>query len=193
MTSFILLLISAYVIGSVNFSILLFRLVGKEDPRTAYSGNPGVTNVYRQSGLWWASAILVLDISRAMGISFLAASLLRLELFPWIGLGLIVGNRYPCFHRFQGGKGVANYLGYSVIVNPAMAVIAGFAWLVSWAIFRIPFIASFVLVGILGAGTIAACNYDLLAAAGTGSTVALIFFSHRQNVSELIRRQKNGE
>ncbi|HHC24907.1 MAG TPA: glycerol-3-phosphate acyltransferase, partial [Desulfobacterales bacterium] len=30
---------------------------------------------------------------------------------PWIGLSLILGNRFPCFHGFQGGKGVANYLG----------------------------------------------------------------------------------
>ncbi|MBF0100353.1 MAG: glycerol-3-phosphate acyltransferase, partial [Desulfobacterales bacterium] len=44
----------AYLLGSVNFSILLFKLMGKTDPRKQFSGNAGVVNVYRQSGIMWA-------------------------------------------------------------------------------------------------------------------------------------------
>ncbi|PID73080.1 MAG: hypothetical protein CSB33_05645 [Desulfobacterales bacterium] len=105
------LLIAAYLIGSVNVPIVLFRVLGREDPRGRFSGNPGMANVYRQAGWKWALMVLLLEMGKAILVTAAAMAWLRLERVPWIGLGLIIGNLYPCFHRFQGGKGVANYLG----------------------------------------------------------------------------------
>ena len=48
------LTVMAYVAGSLNFSILICRITGRDDPRHHGSGNPGATNVYRQAGIWWA-------------------------------------------------------------------------------------------------------------------------------------------
>ena len=101
----------AYLAGSVNFSILVFKITQKGDPRDSFSGNPGMTNVFRQSGFLMAAVVLLLDMGRSMAVAILAAGLLSYSWVPWIGFGLIVGNRYPCFHGFRGGKGVANYLG----------------------------------------------------------------------------------
>jgi len=178
----------AYVAGSVNFPILLFKLLKKEDPRNGFSKNPGTFNVYRQHGFFWALAILVLDVGRSMGVAFIAASLLQPVLIPWIGLGLILGNRFPCFHQFRGGKGVANYLGFSAFIAPLWALAAILAWLISYASFRIAFIGSLTLVLILAAGTLQAFRFDLIAGSGVLCTVAVIFYSHKTNFAGFFKR-----
>jgi glycerol-3-phosphate acyltransferase PlsY len=137
MKPFLLLFIGAYAAGSINFSILLFRILGKGDPRKEFSGNAGVTNVYRQGGYLWATVVLLMDLARAMGIALISTSLLQMELVPWVGLGLILGNRFPCFHNFRGGKGVANYLGFTTVIAPLAAGVAALSWVVTYSIFRI--------------------------------------------------------
>ena len=121
MTLLIFVSIGAYLAGSVNFAILLFKALGKDDPRAGFSGNPGATNVYRQAGYFWAVLVLTLDMSRALGVAFIALHLVPLVLVPWAGLGLILGNRFPCLHGLRGGKGVANYLGFTMIIAPVAA------------------------------------------------------------------------
>ena len=93
---------AAYITGSINFSIILFKVLGKEDPRNKFSGNAGATNVYRQAGIFWALTVLLLDIGRAMFIAYACLKLLNSDYVTWPGLALILGNRYPCFHNFKG-------------------------------------------------------------------------------------------
>jgi glycerol-3-phosphate acyltransferase PlsY len=192
MKPLVLLFLGAYVGGSINFSILLFRVLGKDDPRTGFSGNPGVTNVYRLAGFFWALVVLVLDLGRAMGVAIIAVSLLTLESLPWVGLGLILGNRFPCFHGFRGGKGVANYLGFTAIVVPLAAAFSVLAWVAIYALFRIPFLGSFVMVFTLAAGTLRACDFHPIAAGGILTTVALIVAGHKSNMLGWVKKKKNG-
>lgn len=188
----LMLFAGAYVAGSVNFPILLFKQMNKEDPRSGFSKNPGAFNVYRQHGFIWALGILILDVGRSLGVAFIAANLLQTALIPWVGLGLILGNRLPCFHQFRGGKGVANYLGFSAFIAPLWALAAILAWLISYAFFRIAFIGSLTMVLILAAGTLLACNFDLFAGSGVLCTVALIFYSHKSNFAGLFKSLKTG-
>ena len=190
MKPFLLLFIGAYTAGSINFSILLFRILGKEDPRREFSGNAGVTNVYRQGGYLWATVVLLMDLARAMGVALISTGLLQIELVPWVGLGLILGNRFPCFHNFRGGKGVANYLGFTTVIAPLAAGIAAVCWVITYAFFRIPFVGSFVMVFILASGTLLACDFSLFAALGILATVALIYYGHKRNVVDLVGRGK---
>lgn len=184
-----MLFAGAYVAGSVNFPILLFQLLKKEDPRNGFSKNPGTFNVYRQHGFFWALVILMLDVGRALGVAFVAASLLPSAAVPWIGLGLILGNRLPCFHQFRGGKGVANYLGFSAFIAPPWAFAAILAWLISYTFFRIAFIGSLTMVLILAAGTLLACDFDPAAAFGVLLTVAVIFYSHKSNFTGYFQKR----
>ena len=188
----ILSVIFAYLAGSVNFSILLFKILGKQDPRKEFSGNPGVVNVYRQAGFFAAAAVWLLDMGRAIAVALACISLLPVALTPIGGLALIAGNRFPCFHQFRGGKGVANYLGFTAIIAPFTAGIAALAWLSSFAIFRIPFIGSFVMVFILGIGTLLACNFEPPAFAAVPATMGLIYYGHKRNIAELIRKIRNS-
>ncbi len=105
MIPLILSIILAYLAGSINFSILLFKISGKKDPRKEFSGNPGVVNVYRQAGLLMAALVWLLDMGRAIGIALACIYLLSTALVPIGGLALILGTRFPCFHQFRGGQG----------------------------------------------------------------------------------------
>ena len=104
-----LIYLFAYLAGSINFAIIFFKLAGKEDPRLSFSGNAGTTNVYRQAGILWAAVVFLLDIGRALAVAVIASYFLKTHLLPWAGFFLVLGNSFPCFHGFRGGRGVANY------------------------------------------------------------------------------------
>jgi glycerol-3-phosphate acyltransferase PlsY len=131
------LFLLAYIAGSINFAIIVLGLLGKEDPRTTFSGNAGTTNVYRQAG--------------KLALAFLHATCV-----PWIGLALVAGNRFPLFHGFSGGKGVASYLGFILPISPWGAAVSCLVWVAVNRIVRIPFIASFFMILTLGGAAIAA-------------------------------------
>ena len=80
----------AYLAGAINFSILLFKILGKADPRKELRGNPGVVNVYRQAGFLVAALVWLLDMGRAIGIGMLSLQLVSIDLAPWSGLALIL-------------------------------------------------------------------------------------------------------
>lgn len=182
--TFILLFAIAYLAGSVNFSILVFRFTGRADPRRHGSGNPGATNVYRQAGGGWAAAVLLLDMGRAVMVALAAKMLLDFWQVPWVGLGLIVGNRFPCFHGFSGGKGVANYLGFSAAVAPVWAGIGILAWGVAHLIWRTPFLSSFVMLFFLTTGTVLAHGMGWRGGAGAVVTAVFIIACHHQNMRD---------
>jgi glycerol-3-phosphate acyltransferase PlsY len=185
-----LFLAAAYGAGSINFSILLFRLLGKGDPRKQFSGNAGVTNVQRQAGLFWAVVVLLLDLGRALAISWMALQMLEVNVIPWVGLALLIGNRFPCFHQFRGGKGVAAYLGFTILISPPAAGLSCLAWVIVYGIVRIPFVASFFMITVLAGGTIIACGYKPAAVAGAMLTALFIFYNHRRNIEALFTRMR---
>jgi len=183
----------AYLAGSLNVSIILFTLAGKEDPRSHFSGNAGTVNVWRQAGLGWAAIVLALDMLRGVLLALLAMYFLSPGFVPWVGFALILGNRYPCFHHFRGGKGVAAYLGFSLPVTaPLMAAIACAAWAGLYAITKIPFISSFALVTILAVSAIMHFQCSLPAAAGVMATLLFICWNHRGNIRQLLQKDNKG-
>ncbi len=190
MGNLILVCFFAYLAGSVNFAVIFFKLTGKADPRLGFSGNAGTTNVYRQAGIFWAAFIFLLDIGRAVGVAFLSVYWLPASFVPWAVFFLVLGNAYPCFHGFSGGKGVANYLGFSLFVAPWWAVASAIMWLVVYGIGRIPFIASFFMVFILAAGQIFTLNREPAGTAGAAATFVLIIFNHRKNIIDKLKTRR---
>jgi glycerol-3-phosphate acyltransferase PlsY len=185
-----LILLFAYFAGSINFAIILLGLLGKEDPRTKFSGNAGTTNVYRQAGRGWAAVVLLLDAGRAVGLAALALYFLPAALVSWVGTALVAGNRFPCFHRFQGGKGVASFLGFTILIAPWGTVLSCLVWVFVYGIVRIPFIASFFMVLILGGATASSGDSQAVSIAGTVVTVLLIFLNHRKNIVTLLAQRR---
>lgn len=187
----IFIIIAAYLTGSVNFAIILLLLLGKEDPRTTFSGNAGTTNVYRQAGMFWAAMVLILDVGRALAIGAAALYFLDTSLVPWVGLALITGNCYPCFHGFRGGKGVASYVGFGAALSPISSMLSCIVWIILFGIIRIPFVASFFMIVTIATGTVLTFSREPTAIAGILATVLLIFYNHKTNVQSL-RKKATG-
>ncbi|MHB8137017.1 MAG: glycerol-3-phosphate acyltransferase [Smithellaceae bacterium] len=174
----------SYLAGSINFAILFFKIAGKDDPRLSFSGNAGTTNVYRQAGLPWAVLVFALDIGRALAVAALAMHFNSGEWLIWSGFFLVMGNSFPCFYGFRGGKGVASYFGFSALIVPWTALFAAIAWVLVYGVKRVPFIASFFMVAILSIGHSLSFQWTLPATAGALATFALIVFNHRSNIRQ---------
>lgn len=188
MQSFFPIFVSSYLLGSINFSVLILRLFGKGDPRKWSSGNPGTFNVYRKYGVSWAAAVFLLDIGRATGLAAVALRCLSLDLVAWIAFALILGNRFPVFHRFRGGKGVAGFLGFTLIVAPFFAVAAAGCWVVVYRILRQAYVGSFAMVLFLATGLLYRCGFLLSTGSAVLLTVALIVHGHLPNINYGLNR-----
>ena len=111
-----LAVLAAYLLGSLSFAVIVSRLMGLKDPRTFGSKNPGATNVLRSGSK--AAAIVTLLLDAVKG--WLPVVLVRWFGKPYgledgtmalVGLAAFVGHLWPVFFRFQGGKGVATFIG----------------------------------------------------------------------------------
>lgn len=179
----LLIFLFAYLAGSVNFAIIFFKVTGREDPRLSFSGNAGTTNVYRQAGIEWATFVFLLDIGRAIAVAAIAIYFLEKQTLPWAGFFLVLGNSFPCFHGFRGGKGVANYLGFTLLIAPWAALASAVIWLIVYWIARITFIASFFMVFTLACGQALILNWQFSAMSGALATFLLILFNHKTNIT----------
>jgi len=177
-----LIFLVAYLAGSVNFAIIFFKLTGRKDPRLSFSGNAGTTNVYRQAGLVWAAVILLLDIGRAMAAALMAIYFLKPYLTAWAAFFLVLGNSFPCFHNFRGGKGVANYLGFTILVSPWAALASALIWVIVYGAVRITFVASFFMVFTLACGYVFSQPVSAAVMTGAAATCLLIAYNHRSNI-----------
>lgn len=184
MSKTLLIFLFAYLAGSINFAIIFFKLTGRGDPRLSYSGNAGTTNVYRQAGIVWATVVFLLDIGRSVAVALAAIYFLKPSLIPWAGFFLVLGNTFPCFHGFRGGKGVANYLGFTVLVAPWAALASAIIWLIVYGIVRVPFIASFFMIFTLAIGQAHTSDWHFIAVTGAVATLILILLNHRKNIDD---------
>lgn len=183
MERIILICFLAYLAGSVNFAILFFKIAGRADPRRNFSGNAGTTNVYRQAGMPGAVLVFALDIGRALAVAAVAGYYMNGEWLAWAGFFLVLGNSFPCFHGFRGGKGVANYLGFTMLIAPWAALLAALIWVLIYWVKRVPFIASFFMVATLSVGLAEPFLWAFPAISGALATFVLIVFNHRTNMA----------
>lgn len=183
MGTLLLLGLSTYIAASINFSIILFKILGQGDPRDRFSGNAGTTNVSRQLGKFWGAVVLLLDLGRAVVIAQVGVWFLPAPLVPVLGLVLVIGNQKPLFHGFRGGKGVAGYLGFTAFLSPVVAGISCLAWVLAYGVFRIPFVGSFFMIAFLGVGTMIRYARDWPVIIAVALTMALIFWAHKSNIA----------
>jgi len=105
-------IVSAYLLGSIAFGIVVSRLFGLPDPRTVGSGNPGATNVLRSGKKLAAALTLLGDVVKGWLPVWLAMqSDMLMWVVAYVSLAVFIGHLYPIFYKFQGGKGVATALG----------------------------------------------------------------------------------
>lgn len=185
-----LALVAAYVVGSIDFAVVVARMHGV-DIHDVGSGNPGASNVLRSIGRFPAAMVLVGDtlkgvIGAAMGMIASGTSDPQVEWAFLAGLLAVVGHCYPVFHRFKGGKGVATGLGVLFFTVPIVGVIVVTTWLVLLKVTKTASVSSLIVV--FGAIPLAIWQgVTGMSLVWLLVTVALIVWRHRANISRVFR------
>ncbi len=186
-----LLLLAAYLLGSVSAAIITCRVMGLTDPRTAGSNNPGATNVLRVGGKKAAAITLLGDMLKGL-LPVLFAKALGLSL-GWqalVGLFAFLGHLYPVFYQFKGGKGVATAIGVYFGLNIWAGILIGLTWLFVAKILKISSLAALI------ATLLAPLYFYLLTGSSTLSVVMIImtvfiFWRHQSNIAKLLQGKES--
>lgn len=181
-----LLIVLAYLFGSVSSAVVVCQLMGFPDPRQHGSNNPGATNVLRLYGKQAAFITLAGDMLKGL-LPLLVGKMLGAPhaVLAVMGLAAFAGHLFPVFFNFQGGKGVATFIG----------VIYGYAWplglifMIEWTLmaflFRYSSLAALVASStiIIFVNMFLPAPYYLIASI---LMVILIFWRHKLNIQKLM-------
>ncbi len=177
-------LLIGYVFGSIPFGLILTGAAGLGDVRKIGSGNIGATNVLRTGNKALAAATLLGDLLKGTAAVLLARYFFDEEAALVAGLGAFLGHLFPVWLGFQGGKGVATYIGVLIAIDWKAALVYGGIWFLMAAIFRysslsalIACLATPVILFSLGRPE-AALLFALL--------TALVWLKHRANIGRLV-------
>jgi glycerol-3-phosphate acyltransferase PlsY len=183
-----LLIVLAYLLGSVSTAIITCKLMGLPDPRTIGSNNPGATNVLRYGGKKAAAITLLGDALKGLIPVLVARYVFGLHDYTWlilIGIAAFLGHLYPVYYGFKGGKGVATAIGVFLGVNfwGGLAFVA--TWLLMAKGFKISSLAALI------ATALSPLYFWLLTGHGwltLGVTfiAIMIFWRHQSNIRNLL-------
>ena len=126
-----ILVIFAYLIGSIPTSVWISKYVFNIDIRNYGSGNAGATNTFRVLGSKWGSFVMLVDVSKGILATslyilipfYLSHELARTNFMIILGLTAVVGHIFPIWAEFKGGKGVATLLGMTIAIQPMVALL----------------------------------------------------------------------
>lgn len=186
-----LLIVAAYLLGSISTAILVCKLMGLPDPRTVGSKNPGATNVLRHGGKKAAFFTLLGDFLKGL-IPVLAAKLLGLQ-STWIvlaGIAAFLGHLYPLFFRFRGGKGVATALGVYFGINFLGGALVAATWLFAAKVLKISSISALIAT-LLAPLYIYVVTKDMAVTLGMVLITVLIYWRHRSNIRNLMEGKEH--
>jgi glycerol-3-phosphate acyltransferase PlsY len=192
--------VAAYLLGSLAFAVIVSKVMGLSDPRTFGSKNPGATNVLRSGNKPAAIVTLLLDALKGL----VPVLLVKVYGRRWglqdgtialVGLAAFLGHLYPVFFRFQGGKGVATFIGVVFGIDWVLGLATGLTWLIIAFFFRYSSLASLV------AAVFAPVYYlmgDRLAwyaetpiAAALFAMALLLAWRHRENIQRLLQGKES--
>ena len=187
----ILLLLGAYLLGSIPSAVWIGKYFYKIDVREYGSGNAGATNVFRVLGKKAGIPVLLIDVLKgflAVNLALLSHNTIGsyqfINLQLVLGIASLVGHIFPIFASFRGGKGIATLLGIIFAVLP-------FAALVSMGIFIIVLLISSYVS--LSSMTAAVAFPIVVILVFKTTTPSLIIFSILIAIMVLITHQKNIE
>ena len=195
----ILLLLGAYLLGSIPTAVWIGKYFYNIDVREYGSGNAGATNVFRVLGKKAGIPVLLIDVLKG----FLAVSLANSSNYTFgsnqfinlqlvLGIASLVGHIFPIFASFRGGKGIATLLGIILAILPFAAFIAIGIFI------TVLMISSYVSLSSMTA----AVAFPIIVIVGFKTTTpSLIIFSiliaimvlitHQKNIERLLRREES--
>lgn len=143
----IILIIAAYLMGSVSTSVLASTLFGFPDPRSHGSNNPGTTNVLRLGGKIPAAFTLLGDVLKGL-IPVIVAKAVGVN-DVWlmaVAIAAFAGHLFPLFYGFKGGKGVATAMGIYLGLNPVIGLAVLATWLSAAFAFNMSSVSALIAV-----------------------------------------------
>jgi len=195
-----LLIIAAYLIGSIPTAYWIGKAFFSIDIREHGSKNMGASNTFRVLGPVWGIIVLIIDLGKGMAAVQLA---LLVHSTDWLGteksfwqllFGLIAvaGHVFPVFAGFRGGKGVATLFGLVLAIQPWIALISIGAFLIVVFLTRYISLGSIIAVIVFMACVWFAYKesnvymrwFSIIAA-------ALVIFMHRSNLLRLLKGSEN--
>jgi len=207
MAAYIIVAIIAYLIGSVNFSILISKKMAGFDVREKGSGNAGTTNMLRSVGKKAAAITLICDILKgvvsiviAIIVGNIVKNLDREMLLQIAGIAVVIGHTFPIFFGFKGGKGVATSLGVLLMSNWQIGLICLVFALVLMALTRM------VSLGSCGAAVLFPVltlfinqHYTVLTEGKSGRVyfvysvilAIIVLYNHRSNIKRILNGTEN--
>ena len=187
--SLIAVALAAYLLGSVPFGLLLTRAAGLGDVRKIGSGNIGATNVLRTGRKDIAAATLILDGGKAAAAVLVARALFSEEVAALAGAFAFLGHCFPVWLRFQGGKGVATFIGAALALAWPLGLAIVGVWLLAAAIFGYSSLAALVMAAL--APALAFLARENPAALALLSMVPILYLRHAENIRRLARGEES--
>ena len=203
MVTYIVMAIIAYLIGSVNFSVILSKKMAGFDVREKGSGNAGTTNMLRSVGKKAAAITLLCDVLKgivAIIIAIIIGKILKdtdkALLVQLAALGVVIGHTFPIFFGFKGGKGVATSLGVLLMVNWQIGLICLVFAIILMALTQMVSLGS-VAAAILYPVLVMFIHTNYTISEGSSYFVfsiilaVIVVFNHRENIKRLLEGKEN--
>ena len=207
MIIYIVMLLIAYVIGSINFSVIFSKKFAGFDVREKGSGNAGSTNMLRSVGKGAAALTLICDILKgvvAISIAIILGNMFKdtnKELLVQIaGIAVVIGHTFPIFFGFKGGKGVATSLGILLMSNWQIGLICLVFALILMILTRMVSLGSCAAAVLFPVLTLFINdNYTVLTEGKNGTTyfiyslilAIIVLFNHRNNIKRILNGTEN--
>ena len=187
----LLLIIIAYLLGSLSAAVLVCNILGLSDPRSGGSGNPGTTNVMRLHGKKAAFLTLSGDILKGIIPVLLAKVISNSEIIIALsGLAAFLGHIFPIYFRFKGGKGVATLIGILFATHWLLGAAYVLTWVLTAYIFRYSSLAALT-------AAILTPLYAYFSGQETQYIISLIIimiillWRHKPNIINLIKKKED--
>jgi glycerol-3-phosphate acyltransferase PlsY len=196
----VVLIIAAYLIGSIPTSVWISKYFFGIDIRDYGSGNAGATNTFRTLGKTWGTIVMVGDVLKGIAATSLYILLPYYMHNEWertnfmIGLGLaaVVGHIFPIWADFRGGKGVATLFGMVIAIQPVVAVCCVGVFLLALYLTRFVSLSSILASIAFAVFIIYIFNeketlYRIFAIA----VALLVVLTHQKNIGRLLRGEES--
>jgi acyl phosphate:glycerol-3-phosphate acyltransferase len=192
----LLLIILAYLIGSIPTALIISRKFFGIDIREYGSGNMGATNTFRVLGSKYGTMVMVIDILKGVIASSLYTflnfysghELERTNFIIGLGMAAVIGHIFPIFASFKGGKGVATLFGMVLALQPVVAGTCVGVFLIVLYLTRYVSLSSILAALMLPVCVLWIWNEnEVLYRVFTLLVALLVIFTHQKNIGRILR------
>ncbi|HIG07844.1 MAG: glycerol-3-phosphate 1-O-acyltransferase PlsY [Methylococcales bacterium] len=136
---------AGYLVGSVSSGIIVCKLMGFDDPREQGSQNPGATNVMRVGGKKAAAITLFSDLLKGFLVVWVAQVVSDSSVIVMLStLAVFLGNLFPVFFNFKGGKGIATGCGVLLGLSWGLGFVVALTWIIVFKISKVSSLSALI-------------------------------------------------